>query len=390
MQNDGYTVAPVVLPPAPSANFHPVVPFRSLDSRTATGGWGAQLGHHTSRDLKVTGGAVPETASAVIMNVTVTNAVANSFLTVYPSRTAVPNASNLNFPAGQTIPNLVTVRTGPGGNVAFFNQQGSVDVVADIVGYFDDGTVNGDRFGGLTPTRILDSRDGTGGWTTQLGHNETRDIAVKGLAGVPADASTVVMNVTVTGAVANSFLKAYPSGAAAPNSSNLNFAAGQTISNLVTTQVGANGNVSIYNQVGSVDVVVDVVGYFGPLVWGGFFHATSPTRVLDNRTGLGNYNTPWSGNQSRAVAVAGVAGIPAGVDAVAVNLTATNGTSGSLLTAYPTGSGLPNASNLLFGPGQTIPNMVMVPVGPNGTIDIYNQLGTVDVIADIVGYYSFS
>jgi hypothetical protein len=174
----------------------------------------------------------------------------------------------------------------------------------------------------------------------------------------------VVVNVTVTGAVANSFLKAYPSGAAAPNSSNLNFAAGQTISNLVTTQIGSNGRISLYNQVGAVDVVVDVVGFFGPMVWGGFFHATAPTRVLDNRTGLGSYTTPWTDNLTRPVAVSGVAGIPAGASAVVVNLTATNGTSGSLLTAYPSGSGLPNASNLLFGPGQTIPNLVMVPVVP--------------------------
>ena len=126
------------------------------------------------------------------------------------------------------------------------------------------------------------------------------------------------------------------------------------------------------------------------MVWGGFFHATAPTRVLDNRTGLGSYTTPWTDNLTRPVAVSGVAGIPAGASAVVVNLTATNGTSGSLLTAYPSGSGLPNASNLLFGPGQTIPNLVMVPVGPNGTIDIYNQLGNVDVIADIVGYYAIS
>jgi len=65
-----------------------------------------------------------------------------------------------------------------------------------------------------------------------------------------------------------------------------------------------------------------------------------------------------------------------------------NGTTGSFLTAYPAGGPTPNASNVLFGPSQTIPNLTMVPLGAGGQIAIYNQLGSVDVIADSVGYYA--
>ena len=86
--------------------------------------------------------------------------------------------------------------------------------------------------------------------------------------------------------------------------------------------------------------------------------------------------------------VAGRGGVPAtGAGAVALNVTATNPTASSYLTVWPTGKRQPNASNLNFVAGQTIPNMVIVPVGANGQISIYNNTGTVDVIVDVLGWF---
>jgi hypothetical protein len=300
----------------------------------------------------------------------------------------VPTASNLNFGAGQTIPNLVVARVGHGGDVAIFNAAGSTDVIADVVGWFDDGQSPGDTFHGLNPTRIVDSRTGTGGWDDPLGPQDERGFVVRGAGGVPDSATSVVMNVTVTNPTRDSFVSVYPTGAGKPVTSNLNFAKGQTISNLVSTPIGLAGQVSVYNVVGHADVVVDVVGYFDAGGDGNRFHALSPVRILDNRNGTGGYGSSWTQDLARSVTVAGVAGIPPGATSVVLNLTATNGSTGSLLKAYPVGIGLPTASNLLFGPSQTIPNLVMVPVGANGSVNIYNQLGTVDVIADVVGYYA--
>jgi len=301
----------------------------------------------------------------------------------------VPTTSNLNFAAGQTIPNLVVARVGQDGNISFFNAAGATDVIADVVGWFDDGTGGGATFHGLRPTRTVDSRTGAGGWLDPLGPREDRGFVVRGVGGVPDSATSVVMNVTVTNATSNSFVSAFPTGAAIPITSNLNFATGQTISNLVSSPVGLAGQVSLYNQTGHVDVVVDVVGYFDAS-GGSRFHALSPVRILDNRTGTGGYGSAWTQDLARSVTVVGVGGIPGDATSVVLNLTATNGTTGSLLKAYPAGGGVPAASNLLFGPAQTIPNLVMVPVGANGSVNIYNQLGTVDVIADVVGYYAAS
>jgi hypothetical protein len=81
-------------------------------------------------------------------------------------------------------------------------------------------------------------------------------------------------------------------------------------------------------------------------------------------------------------------GVPAtGVGAVALNVTATNPTSNSYLTVWPTGKDQPLASNLNFGVGRTVPNMVIVPVGAGGQISIYNNTGTVDVIVDVLGWF---
>ena len=194
------------------------------------------------------------------MNVTVTNPSAPSWLRVSPTGTPPPLASNLNFTTGQTIPNLVTVKVGTGGNIDLTNLAGHTDVIADIVGYYTPTT--GSRFVPLAPSRSLDTRDGTGGYTTPWGATQTRPLTVAGSAGIPADATAVVMNVTVTNPSAPSWLRVSPTGTAPPLASNLNFTTGQTIPNLVTVKVGTGGNIDLTNLAGHTDVIADIVGYY--------------------------------------------------------------------------------------------------------------------------------
>ena len=66
----------------------------------------------------------------------VTNPTATSYLTVYPGGTARPGTSNLNFVAGQSIPNLVMVPLGPGNTITFYNRHGTVNVLGDLVGFY--------------------------------------------------------------------------------------------------------------------------------------------------------------------------------------------------------------------------------------------------------------
>jgi hypothetical protein len=209
----------------------------------------------------------------VVLNVTVTSPTTAGYLTVFPAGTSVPLASNLNFVAGQTVPNRVIVMLGAGGRVAFFNPGGSVQIIADVSGWFTDASVpaaTGSVFTGVTPVRILDTRSGIGGFSSSVGPGGTIVVTVAGWGGVPLMTSTspvpptaVVLNVTVTNPTMASYLTLFPDGAARPTTSDLNFLAGQTIPNLVVVRVGANGKVDIFNAAGNADVIADVVGWYG-------------------------------------------------------------------------------------------------------------------------------
>jgi hypothetical protein len=98
------------------------------------------LGAGEAIDLPVTGvGGVPSSGvTAVVLNVTATSPTASSFITVYPAGQTRPNASNLNFTAGETIPNLVVVPVGTFGSVLFYNPTRTVNVIADLAGYYQN------------------------------------------------------------------------------------------------------------------------------------------------------------------------------------------------------------------------------------------------------------
>ena len=74
--------------------------------------------------------------------------------------------------------------------------------------------------------------------------------------------SAVALNIAAYNATATTWITAWPNGETRPNSSNLNPRAGINVSNLAIVKVGTNGQVQLFNGVGTIDVVVDVVGYF--------------------------------------------------------------------------------------------------------------------------------
>ena len=120
----------------------------------------------------------------------------------------------------------------------------------------------GSRLVPTTPTRFLDTRNGTGARKARVGSHGVIKLQVTGVHGIPSTGVTaVVMNVTAVDPSAGSFVSAYPDGTARPNTSNINFSAHQTLPNLVTVPV-VNGKVDLYNNSGTVDLLADVSGYF--------------------------------------------------------------------------------------------------------------------------------
>jgi hypothetical protein len=383
------------LAPAQGA-YTAVDPARILDTRTGEGGrLGRVLGGETI-DLQVTNsGGVPATGvSAAVLNVTVTETTANSWLTVYPAGVPRPLASNLNFTPGQTVPNLVLARVGDGGRVRIYLDGGAAQVIADVAGWISD-TASGaaGRYVALEPARVLDTRFGTGGVATPIGPGAALDVQVAGRAGVPgAGASAVVLNATVVGPSRPGYLTLYPAGGAVPLASNLNFAPGQTVANRVVVKLGTAGKVSVFNSLGSTDVVLDVAGWFTDSTAAdaatGLSSALTPARVLDTRTGVGGI---WQrvGGGVTDVQIAGRGGVPgSGASAAILNVTVTGPVPGGYMTIFPSGSNVPLASDLNFAAGQTVPNLVVAKLGSNGKIGLFLDTGSTDVVIDVVGWIS--
>jgi hypothetical protein len=266
----GWVSAPSNTPGAVGL-FNAVLPARLLDTRDGTGAPKAPVAGGSSVSLQVTGrGGVPSSGvAAVVLNLTATNVSGLTYITAWPQGSARPTASNLNPGAGQTVANRVLVKVGTGGRVDLFNAAGRVDLVADVSGWFTDGSVatSGATFVGVTPSRILDTRDNTGGLGTLLWPARPVAVLVAGRGGVPAMTApkaptAVVINVTITGPTAGGYLTAWPDGAPQPLASDLNWVAGQTIPNLVVVGLGSDGKVEIYSPFGYTDVIFDVVGYY--------------------------------------------------------------------------------------------------------------------------------
>ena len=371
-------VLPVVPPPPSIAAADPAT-IDGLFARTGplTGG--------IATTLKVTGrGGVPASGvAAVALNVTLTEPSTTGYLTVWPTGSPQPNTSNLNFTAGRTVANAVLSKVGEDGQISLFNNAGTTNVVVDVLGWLPAGQT----FTGLTPARIADTRDSptidglvmNGG---PLGQAQSMDIDVLGRGGVPrAGAIAVALNVTATNPTAPSFVTVWPSGETRPIASNLNFIAGQEVPNMVIAKVGQDGRVAVYNDRGSVDIVVDVIGWFAA---GSAFNALTPARVLDTRQA-----TSLIGGVEREVSIAGLGGVPSsGVGGVALNVTVTDPSEPSFLTVWPTGVGRPTSSNLNFDWGQTVPNMVIVKLGTGGRISLFSPTPSADVVIDVLGWFS--
>jgi len=375
--------------------YHALVPARILDTRDGTGGTSGPVGPGQTIVPRMTGnGGVPSTGvSAVVVNVTATRPTGESFLTAYPADSPRPLASNLNFVGGQTVPNLVHVKLDPDGYVALYNQAGSTHVLADVLGWYSDVSgARGSRFSSLPPSRVLDTRNLPEG---SVGPGQDRGLVVTGRGGVPSTGvSAVVLNVTATRPTAEGYLTVHPTGSQ-PYASNLNFLPGQTVPNLAIAKVGLDalgqGSVSFFNSTGNVHVIADVVGWYGaePGGVGSRFRPASPVRILDTRTGLGGTSGAVGQQQSVGARVTGVGGVPEErVSAVVMNVTATRPTAEGYLTVYPAGSPVPNASNLNFLPGQTVPNLAIAKVGLDHRVGAYNAAGSTFVIFDALGWFT--
>ncbi len=260
-----------------------------------------------------------------------------------------------------------------------------------------------------SPARICDTRAGnpSGLSGAALANCEGKTLSassplavqVSGLAGVPADASAVVANLTVVDPSAQGSLVAYPAGEPVPTASTLRFAPGANTAGLTEVGLSSSGAIDVATDVSSAGLIVDVEGYVAPQSSAGsgslYEALSSPARICDTRAGnpsglsgqaaqcQGNTLSP---NTPLAVQISGLAGVPAGATAAVVNLTAIGPGEAGYLSAYPAGSTAPTASNLNFTRGQVVANRAVVTLSATGAIDLVSDAST-NVAVDVSGYF---
>ncbi|KQY47503.1 hypothetical protein ASD18_09320 [Cellulomonas sp. Root137] len=374
--------------------FTPVEPFRVLDTRNGTGVDAGAVVPWEPIDLPLGGYAVPETATAVVLNVTAVSPAGPGNVRVFPTPAttgALPTVSNLNLLQYVDQPNLVTVKLGAGGSVRFATDGAVSHLVADIAGYYSPGGAT--AFVPVSPVRVMDMRNGTGGVPTgRLPADHYVDLVVTGVNGVPADASAVVLNVTGVAPGGRTNVRVYPRPAASepqapPSVSNLNLSGGRDQPNLVTVQVGEGGKVRFYTQSSDLWLIADLAGYYSPTGRQGFT-AVDPARIADTRSGFGLPSTLRAG-VTADLTVTGKAGVPAGATAVVLNVTAAAPRGTSNIRVFPTSTGAPPLiSNLNVVRGRDEPNLAVVRTGTTGKVSFYTQSADTDLVVDVQGYFT--
>ena len=302
---------------------------------------------------------------------------------------------------------------------------------------------NGNLYVAVHPYRIADTRPNSGqfgqGQTLTSGRTLVVPVGATGNCNttgpfidcVPSDATAIVVNITVVGPTQNGWVEAFADGQPPPSppTSTVNFLAGQTIANEATVVLAQTvegnsvieGNLDILNYIGTVDVTVDVQGYYFGDVLTGSTNGTSatdgvggylnppnndpsgnPIRVLDTRTNSGQQGAgetigagqtlnfypgtvPLTNQLDPAV--------PEDANAVVLNVTVVNPTAASFLSVWQAGSGpIGTFSNLNFLPGNVVANRVIVPLSPENSggppeqVSIYNYAGSADVVVDLNGF----
>ncbi len=375
------------------AEFTPHAPTRLLDTRDGTGTKAGKVAGRGTTRVKVAGVAdIPADVAMVALNVTVTSTTAGGHVTVWDGDdTGVPQTSNLNYDAGQSVPNMVIVPVGADGAVDLFNGGwSSVDLIADVTGYFTHSPASG--YTTMDPTRFVDTREGLGTTRGQLAGRKPFSTRISGIKGIPQGVTAVALNVTITNPREAGHLSVFPSGGPVPTASSLNFTAGQTVANSVIVPVGADGTISFFNgSWAPADVVVDVVGYYSKdskaayclLGW---------DRIIDTR------QSRWRDGKLPAQGYFSKAFERAGVEAYVMNATVTNTPEAGFLSVAPSpfppqngGAPLPprpGSSTLNWGAGQTTSNLAQASDGDHGVINFWNQgWKDVDLIVDVFGVY---
>jgi hypothetical protein len=332
--------------------------FTPVDSARA---WSGTVG--TTPVTATLGGAngIPTSATAVVLTATVTAPTANGYVSIAPAGSSA-RPSVQNFSAGQQISGTTTVGL-TSGRAQVQLSAGTGKVVLDVAGWYGTSSA-GSTYTPLPPTNVINATV----TTTAL------RVPIAGTAGVPADATAVVLQTDVSRPAASGTLRITPSGSTA-GIATLTYRAGVTVANTTTVAL-AGGAVDARVSAGTGSVLADVVGYYSPDAAGSVFVPATPVRAA----------TVPATTTARSITVTGTAGIPRNAVAAVVNAKVGGGSVGGSLRV--TGAGLASSvPTQVYAAGQTIGNALIAPLAAAGQVQAKVSAGTATVYIDVVGYF---
>jgi hypothetical protein len=270
-------------------------------------------------------------------------------------------------------------------------------LILDVTGYFAAGS--GDGYVVYGPHRILDTRPGDGntGLAGPFVAGVPRQIAVAGVAGLPATGVVAIAgNLTVVNPGAKGYVYLGPDATTGPTSSTINFPAGDTRANNVIVPINqTDGSLSaVYigpagDTTSSTDLILDVSGYY-TASGGATYHTLEPTRILDTRSNIG-LGGAFVALTPRPLGISGGGVVPAGAIAITANMTVTGQSAGGFAAVGPTISADTPFSNLNFPVRDDRANGLTVPLAPDGSVQfVYGGPAgqSVQLILDVCGYYA--
>jgi glucose/arabinose dehydrogenase len=376
---------------APGTTYVPMVPVRLVDTRTSQAG---PLTSGVARTFAVAGAAgIPANAVAITGNLTAVAPTAAGWISLSTSPSVAATTSALNFPAGDTRANGVTMLLGDDGRLSavFKGGSGTTHLILDVTGYFL-ATNAGATFTPIGPSRVLDSRTGQGGFSTPFVSGTPRRIQLSGVAGIPVDAVAVTGNLTVTDQTAGGYVSMTTSSKATPAVSTINLPRGDTRANGLTIKLSVAGRAYLVyvggaTGVATADLIFDVTGYYRAGTGGLRFYPLDPRRIFDSRFG----NPPsLRAGLPRAIGVVAAGTIPSDVDGVASNVTVAGQTQGGYLSITTAATTAPKTSTINFPLGD---------VRANNTVNALDGAGRLwaifkapsgartHLIVDLAGYF---
>ena len=346
---------------------------------------------------------VPADATGVLVNVTTVRPTGPGHVVLYPDdagdgSTPVPTASTANFEVGRDVANAATVALPESGRLCYLTRgAASVGVLVDVTGYLLDaaGVVT------QSPERLLDTRPGAlhvGSVTGPVEPHRVYTVQVAGRAGVPAGATAVLVNATVTGAAAPGNLRVFPGGGDVPDTSVVNYAPGVDKANSTMVPL-VDGALSFWSDTfapastSPVHVVLDVVGY---LTGGSALVAVDPVRIEDTRIWTDPGRLEWlPPREAVSFPVSAIGPVPDDATGVVLNVTAVRPRADGNLRVYPDSDGTgrtppPGASTLNYIPHRDVANQVVVALPSDGYVtlwsDTFDSHNIPDVAIDVIGY----